>query len=122
MPVGRGVAAAAAAAVTCLIIWLARFVMPTEGDHGPGQTYLPDGLYLATVASLGLAFAATVLIDRWVVAKSLSAAAGFAIGFGVGVVLFLIRLPWIPRDGVDGKMFSLFDWWIAPILGVVCPR
>ncbi|WP_280475203.1 hypothetical protein [Nocardia farcinica] len=105
--------------MTCLIIWGARSALPTESNHEADQTYIPDGLYLATVVSLGLVFAATVLIDRWVAAKSLLATVGFVIGFGVGVVLFILRLPWSTLDRFGGEMFSLFDWWIAPILGVL---
>lgn len=119
MPIARGVAAVVTAAVICLVVWWFTSELPTEGSHTADQTYLPDGLYLATVVSLGAAVAATVLIDRFVVADSLPAAAGSVVGFGGGVVLFIVRLPWSNLDRFGGEMFSLFDWWIAPILGVV---
>ncbi|MGW5321797.1 hypothetical protein [Rhodococcus pyridinivorans] len=116
--VSRAVALALFGAVTCLPIWLMTGVgnMPTAAEHAPGQTYLPDGLYLATVLSLLVAFVVTVASDFILGVPSWGA---FFVGFVVGLVIFLWNIPWTNVDYGAGEMFGIGMWWLPPMLGTV---
>ncbi|MDO3648237.1 hypothetical protein [Nocardia mangyaensis] len=118
----RIIAAAVTAAVTCSILWILIDVgeTPTASEHEPYQTHVPDDLMLVTVLSLAAAVAATILVDYAFGRKSSAGATlGFILGFALGVLVFFLRLPWSRLDRLGGEMFTVLEWWSAPILAVL---
>lgn len=101
------------AAVTCLMI--AVFARKTASNHGPNETYFPDGLYLATIMSLTISIGVTFVVDHFL-GKSERAPRWYPIGFAAGVVIFLFRFPWANLDRGGGQAFSILDWWCAPMI------
>lgn len=103
---------------TCALLWLFVNVgdRPTGRNHATGETYLPDGLYLATALSLLMAFAVTVASD-FILGRSTWTA--FVTGFIVGVIVFFWNIPWSQLDYGAGEMFGIAMWWLPPILGTV---
>ncbi|TDP31492.1 hypothetical protein DFR75_10897 [Nocardia ignorata] len=112
----RIVPASVLAAITCLII--AIFARKTASNHTPGDTYYPDGLYLATVMSLAVSIGVTLVIDH-IFGKSERAPRWYGIGFVVGVIIFLFGFPWANLDRGGGQAFSILEWWRAPIIATV---
>lgn len=114
----RAVGLGALGLITCFMLWLFIWLFegPTESKHEYGQTYLPDGLYAATLISLIVAYAITVVAD-FVLGKSKWS--WFVGGFLFGLIIFLFNVPWSQLDRGAGMMFNPLLWWLPPIAGVV---
>lgn len=114
----RAVGLGALGLMTCFMLWTFNWLFegPTESNHEIGETYLPDGLYSATLLSLIVAFLATVIAD-FVLGKSKWS--WFIGGFAIGFVIVLFNVPWSQLDRGAGLMFNPFVWWLPPILGAV---
>ncbi|MFD3702147.1 hypothetical protein ACFWUP_03270 [Nocardia sp. NPDC058658] len=104
------------AAITCLI--LAIFGRKTTSSHAPGETYFPDGLYLATILSLTVSIGATLVVDHFF-GKSDRAPRWYGFGFAAGVVVFILGFPWANLDRGGGQAFSVLEWWRAPMIAAV---